>query len=236
MTTHSQLVDAIIRETHRPDLLSDISDYLNQTVRELHFTPEKGNAIFYQENLRESQLTANLEEGFVWQIPYPALFQGMQAVRYDSLFARDNKPVYSRELLPGRAMSNHEHYHYRAGDTYAFSGYGGLNSNISIAYYEYPRRLRYRVEAERLVQWDDDLGWVSYHADWDDTDELMLDARNLSSNWILVRWRDVVAEGLRAKVYKRLSDDGRARTSYSLYSQLRQGLFTSEISSGGSLT
>lgn len=236
MTTHSQLVDEIVGETHRPDLRTDISTYLNQTVRELHFTPDKGNAIFYQENLRERQLTANLEEGYTWPIPYPALFQGMQTVRYDSLFARDNKPVYSRELIPGRSMSSHQYYHYRAGDTYAFAGYGGLNSLLSLAYYEYPRRLKYRAAADRLVLWDDDLGWHTYHPDWDNTPELMLDARNLSSNWLLVRWHDVVAEGLRAKVYKRLSDDTRSRTSYSLYSQLRQGLFTSEISSGGSLT
>lgn len=235
MTTHSQLVDRVIGETHRPDLLSDISDYLNQTVRELHFTPEMGNAIFYQENLRERQLTASLESGFVWQITNPALFQGMQAVRYDSVPLRDSEFAFARELVPGRNMSSHIHYFYRAGDTYAFAGYGGLNSVISLAYYEYPRRLKYRAPAERFAVWDDEIGWT-YHEDWSDTDELKLDARNLSSNWILLRWADVCAEGLRAKVYKRLSDDSRARTSYSLYSQLRQGLFTSEISSGGSLT
>jgi hypothetical protein len=44
-----------------------------------------------------------------------------------------------------------------------------------------------------------------------------------------MRWSDVLREGLRAKVYKRISDQLRAQTSYSLYSQLRQGLFTSEV-------
>lgn len=235
MTTFSQLVDRIVNETRRPDLLVDIGDYLNQTIRELHFTPERGNAIFYRDNLREVQLTANSESAFRWQIPLPAVFQGMQAVRFDSVATRDVDQVYARETIPSRAIQGLEHFYYRAGDTYVFSGFGGLNANISLAYYEYPRRLKYRALAERFASWDDESGW-SYHDDWDDTDELKLDARNLSSNWLLLRWADVCAEGLRAKVYKRTSDDARARTCYSLYSQLRQGLFTSEVASGGSLT
>lgn len=235
MTTFSQLVDEIINETRRPDLLVDIAGYLNQTIRELHFTPEHGNAIFYQENLREIQLTANIESGFTWTVPNPALFQGIQTVRYDSVSTRDHEMIYPEEVVPNRAMAKKLYYYYRAGQVYAFAGYGGVNSTIAMAYYEYPRRLKYRAVADRFASWDDELGW-SYHDDWDDTDELKLDARNLSSNWILLRWKDVVSEGLRAKVYKRLSDDARARTCYSLYSQLRQGLFTSEISSGGSLT
>lgn len=235
MTTFSQLVDRIVDETRRPDLLADISEYLNQTIRELHFTPEKGNAIPYRENLTEVQLTADSESAFAWDVPNPGTFQQMQAVRFDSLYSRDNVWTYVKEVVPGRQLANLETFYYRAGSRFIFSGYGGINSLISLAYYEYPRRLKYKTIANRYAQYDDELGWT-YHDDWDATDELKLDARNLSSNWLLLRWDAVVSEGLRAKVYKRLSDDSRARTCYSLYSQLRQGLFTSEISTGGSLT
>jgi len=235
MTTFSQLVDDIARETHRPDMIPDIADYLNQTLREIHFTPARGNVIHFRENLREAQLVANTVSGFGWDIPNPALFQSMQAVRFDSIFLADGKNPYAIEHIPSRVMATHPYFFYRAGGRYIFSGYGGLNSIISLAYYEYPRRLKYRSPLERLASYDDELGWT-YHADWDSDEAVRLDARTLSSNWILLRWRDLIAEGLRAKVYKRVSDDARARTSYSMYTQQRQGIFTSEIASGGGLT
>src|SRR3546814_5049537 len=49
-----------------------------------------------------------------------------------------------------------------------------------------------------------------------------------ATNWILSRHEDVVAEGARAKVYKRLSYTERARTSYSMYMSLRGGFWRSE--------
>lgn len=235
MTTFSQLVDSIVTEVRRPDLLDDVASYLRQTIRELHFTPEKGNVITYRDNMVEDQLTADSASGFKWAIPNPATFQMMQAVRFDSLFSRDAEFVYAPEVLPGRALQNRTVFYYRAGNIYYFSGYGGLNSIISLAYYEYPRQLKYKEVADRPATYDVELGW-SYKSDWDTNDDMRLDARNLSSNWLLLRWADVLAEGLRAKVYKRVSDDARARTCYSLYSQLRQGLFTSEVSSAGSMT
>lgn len=235
MTTFSQLVDDIVRETRRPDLSADIADYLNQTIRELHFTPERGAVIHYRENLRELQLTANSDTSFGWDIPRPALFQSMQAVRYDSIYDRNGNHIYASEESPGRNLVNKTWFYYRAGGRFNFSGYGASGSLVSLAYYEYPRALKYYASANRPATWDMEAMAFAYGTGWDATDELKLDARNLTSNWLLVRWRDVVAEGLKAKVYKRASDDARARTSYSLYSQLRTGLFTSEISSGGRL-
>jgi predicted DCC family thiol-disulfide oxidoreductase YuxK len=97
--------------------------------------------------------------------------------------------------------------------------------------FEYPTALKYKVTASRPAQYDVESGWtyatvgsVNYDLDADSR-EL---ARSLVTNWILLRWADILREGLRAKIYKRLSDQLRAQTSYSLYSQLRQGLYTSE--------
>lgn len=235
MTTASQLVDDVVRETRRPDMLSDILDYLNQTIRELHFTPDNGNAIKYDENFRELLLTVNAETGFSWTVPNPALFQEMGAVKYPSVYSRDGD-VYARKMTPGRALNRVDYYYYRIGSTFVFSGYGGTNAQIALAYYEYPRSLRYYASADRPAVWDVEAMDFTYKDSFNTSDELRLDARNFTSNWLLIRWRDVVVEGVKAKVYKRLADDTRARTSYSLYGQLRNGIFTSEISVGGGLT
>lgn len=230
MTSFSQLVDKLVLETRRPDLLTEITTYLNQTIRELHFTPREGNAILYRDNLNELQLTASSEEGFTWDIPSPQNFQAMQAVRYDDVYI-DDQMAYSPEQTPGRQLRGLTLYHYRAGRSYAFYGYGGTDSTISLAYYSYPRALKYRVDALREATWDDDGGWT-YNTvdavDYNSTAELQEEALDRCTNWILDRWETVVQEGLRAKVYKRLSETERARTCYSLYSTLRQGLFTSE--------
>ena len=46
MTTFSQLVDSVVSETKRPDLVSEIATYLNQTIREVHFSADRNAALF----------------------------------------------------------------------------------------------------------------------------------------------------------------------------------------------
>lgn len=232
MTTFSQLVDELLSETKRPDLRDDIARYVNQTIRECHFTPGNGAVVPYRENLREVLITANAEEGFGWEIPDPATFQFMQAVRYNSIYTRDAMGVYAHEKLPSRAAQLEPYWFYRAGSNFFFSGYGGLNAVVALAYYEYPRRLKYYIPSIRPANYDPEIGWT-YHTDYFPTEELRLAARSYSTNWLLFRWHDVVAEGVRAKVYKRVSDEVRMKASYSLYQQLRQGLYTSEVAELG---
>ena len=232
MTTFSQLVDSVAIETRRPDLRADIATYLNQTIREAHFYPGNGAVVFYRENLKELMLVSAVESGFGWQVPDPALFQGMGVVRYDSIPYRDDLTRYPPEKVPGRGMVGLDRYYYRAGGRWYFSGCGGIGSRVAIAYYEYPRRAKYYAVADRPATYDSDLGWV-YSPIFDTTDELRLAARNFTSNWLLERWEDVIAEGVRAKVYKRLADTERARTCFSQYTTLRMGLCTSESSQLG---
>lgn len=231
MTTFSQLVDSIVSETKRPDLVSEIVSYLNQTIREVHFTPDRGAALFYNENFREALLTSNVESGFTWDVPNPGTFQKMVLVKYPSVFLRNGDDVYASETTPGRHLRDLDHFFYRVGGTFVFSGYGGLNAQLMLGWYEYPPSLKYKTLAQRAAEYDVELGWT-YHADVN-TPELQEAARLLSTNWLLMRWSDVIAEGVRAKVYKRLSDTERARTCYSLYGSLRQGLWTSETAETG---
>lgn len=230
MTTYSQLVDKMVSETRRPDLISNIQTYVNQTIRELHFTPDRGNAIHYRENMRELSLAASMESGYTWDIPHPEVFQGMLAVKYSSMFVDDENP-YVPERLPGRILNTLTRYYYRAGNYFVFEGYGGLNGGISLAYYEYPRRLKYFATDCRPCEWDDAYGWS--YMDQFVHEHSRATAQSICTNWILQRWEDVLSEGVRAKIYKRISDTERARTCYSLYSQLRQGLVTSEIANPG---
>lgn len=225
MTTYSQLVDEMILELRRHDLKVQIGEYLNQTLREVHFSPlpqEQNAVIYYRENFREALLAANLESGFGWDIPDPAVFQAMQVVKYLS-----GCEEYPPELIPSRGLKGREAFYYRAGSHYSFAGYGGLNAAIAIGYYEYPRRLRYYEPLLRPAEYDSDLGWT-YAEAFDQSEETRLAAREYCSNWLLLRWDSVIKEGVRAKVYKRIGDDPRARTCYSLYMSLRAGLMSSE--------
>lgn len=226
MTTFSQLVDKLVSETKRPDLVSDIATYLNQTIREVHFTPDRGASLLYMDNFRESQLTANVETGFTWDLPNPGTFQKMQVVGYPSVYDRLGNDVYAEEVVPGRHLAEKTNYFYRVGQTFVFSGYGGVDSLVNVGWFEFPRSLKYYTPATRPAEYDVELGWT--YPPEVNTPELEAAAQTLTSNWLLMRWEEVLAEGLRAKVYKRTSDTERARTCYSLYGSLRQGLWTSE--------
>lgn len=228
MTTFSQLVDSMVRETRRPDMIHDVSTYLNQTLREVHFRPDTNAAIVFAENLREDQLTADRDTGFSWMQPDPPVFQTLAAVRFDSIAARDDSTRWIPERTPGLGMIDQPRFYYRIGAGYTFAGYGGIGALISIAWFEYTRRLKYYTPANRPAWIDPDSGLWVYATAYDVDEVTRLNARNLVTNWLLTRWEDVLSEGMRAKIYKRLSDTERSRTAYSAYGSLRGGLVTSE--------
>lgn len=228
MTTFSQLVDEVLDETKRFDMRAQFAVYLNQTIREIHFEPERGNAVFFHDNYRESLLTADADEGFSWPIPDSAVFQGGMTARYDRQIDNNGYPRYAIQLTPGPRVERESYVFQRAGNSVVFKGYGGVGAPISFSWYEYPKSLKYYAPADRPASYDSEDGWTYAAGVVSEEDQLAAQAR--VTNWILLRWNSVLIEGLRAKVYKRLADETRARTSYSLYSQLRNGLFTSEIS------
>jgi hypothetical protein len=233
MTTFSQLVDEMVIETRRPDLRSEIANYLNQTIREVHFEPSRGNVVLYGENRKEDQITAVSDSAQIWDIPSPTNFQTMEAVRFPSICL--GRMEYVQEARPGPSLSSRPFFYYRSGSSFVFGGtqgYGGVGAFIQLSWFEYPPSLKYKVTADREATYDVESGWT-YNTvatvNYNSTPELQATARLRVTNWILLRWADVLREGLRAKIYKRLSDQLRAQTSYSLYSQLRQGLYTSEV-------
>ena len=226
MTTFSQLVDRLLLETRRPDMRADIITYANQTIRELHTDPESNKVLFFADNFRQLLLTADVDNGFSWEIPNPATFQKLHVVQFMGVYD-GCESVFSTPTTPGRHLNSLRWYHYQAGNRFFFNGYGGLNMQIALGYYEFPQRLVYQAEADRLVTWDEEAQVFVYDPSLN-TDELREAALAKVSNWMLIRWVDTVAEGLRAKIYKRVSDTERARTCYSMYQQMRAGMWTSE--------
>lgn len=231
MFTFSQMVDDIVAEVRRPDLASEVARYVNQTIRECHFSTDRQAAIFYRDNFNEVLLTANVAEGFTWTLPSPTTFQKMAGVKYPNKFDVRGGEVWATQTTPGRHLNDLTDFFYQVGSEFVFSGYGGLNANIALGYFAFPSSLKYKALASRPASYDVELGWT-YHASII-TDADKEAARIVSTNWLLQRWSDVVSEGVRAKVFKRVSDTERARNCYSLYGQLRQGLMTSEVADVG---
>lgn len=155
MTTYSQLVDELVLEVRRPDMVVDIARYCNETIRELHFDPKNNAALFYRENFREALILAASEASLTWTIPFPSLFQKMAAVKYLNQWG-SGAQVYATETMPGRPLNGMKWYYYQAGDSFVFSDFGGANAQVALGYYEFPRPLQYKVPAARLVVWDPD--------------------------------------------------------------------------------
>jgi hypothetical protein len=230
-TTLSQLVDAIVRETSRFDLLLDIARYANQTIREVHADPVRNTPINFPANRMEAAIAAT-GSTLSWDIPNPAVFQMMEAVRYDSIIDEWGHPVFATRLGPSARQMQVETFYYRARNAFSFAGFGGNGSIVSLSWFEFPQELQYFPVASRPASFDPILGWT-YGAGID-TPELEAAAQLISTNWLLDRWEHTIAEGLRAKVYKRLSDDSRSRTSYSMFQAQRGLLVASEsFESGG---
>lgn len=227
MTTFSQMVDDMVLESKRPDLRTEIASYLNKTLRDLHSEPSRGGAVGLRSNMKELRVTAASDTIFTWEMPKVSTFQFMQAVRYDSVVDREGKGQWANELLPGKGMNNYDYFYYQVGTGFAFQGYGGIGSSISLAWYEYVPNLKYYSAATRPATYDEIFGWT-YLPAYDTNDATRLIAQQLSSNWILLRWKSFVEEGVRAKIYKRLSDTERARTSYSMFAQDRAQFYSAE--------
>lgn len=233
MTTFSQMIDKLVAETKRPDLRTEIVTYLNQTIRETHMNPENGKVVMFDANYQEAVVTATQETGQTWSLPRPQVFQCELCVKFLDQFWNGKNP-YAERVRPGVVMDDKDFFYYRGGSQFVFGGtrgYGGVGARIAIAWYEYPRDLVYYAADSRPCSWDDATQEYTYlSAVTEDQKEA---ARIQCTNWILERWASLLEEGLRAKVYKRLSDDGRQRTSYSMWMQLRAGIISSEQSDLG---
>lgn len=230
MYSFSQIIDDIVEELIRPDLIPAMGNYLNLSTREMHFTMDAQNPtpIGFKSNLQELEVIANADNGFTWDILTPRLFQMMEAVWYANYgrYATERRPSSIRQF--DESVDGGQFGWYRSGDTLAFINYGGNWATIQLAWFEFLPNLRYYLPADRPAYWDDETQSWLYKANYDINPTTRATALALSTNWMLQRWRDVMMQGIRSKVWARLGDDVRMRTAYSAYQALRPALINSE--------
>lgn len=225
MTTLSQMVDEVVAETAHPELRTALVDYLHQSIRELHFIDSNPPApLKYPDNLFEDYVSATLDSGYVYPIPHPERFQQVEAIAFDD---RGGTPVPMR--FPSAASVWREQidgdvFYYRTGTYLAMSGYGATGSMIKIGIYQFPRRMPYYTlqnAGVRPAVWDEETATFTYATTYDVDDTTRANALDLTTNWMIMRHKEVIKEGMRAKLYKRLSDLDRAKIAFSAYSSLK---------------
>lgn len=223
MTTFSQLVDEITLELLRPDLRVSIAAYLNSTIREIHAVGNTGLPILFSENRLEVEFSP-LTVPAVWPIPSTPRFQRLE-VAYESV-----KGVYYKERALTRIndASMEPYWWYRTGSNIAFSNLE-VGETVELAYFEFPRLLTYYAAAARPATWSSETETFTYLPAYDVDETTRENARNLSTNWLLLRWGELaLKQGIRSKVWSRLGDMDRARIAYSAFEAMRVQLIASE--------
>lgn len=202
----SEAVDVAVARSHRTVQLSQIADFVNQTIRQLQ-APN-----LYEKNLEEDQITATATP-FIWT--KPKRLQRLRTARYSN-------GVYPKFILPGIPQRDESDLFYSASTYFAFKNVD-INSDIDIAYYQFQLRLQYFAVVDRPAVFNFfDETWAY---DTASTDEQKAAAEALVSNWILENWYDLVIEGAMAKIYKLNANTERAATHFSAFERMRKEEF-----------
>lgn len=226
MTTFSQLVDEITTELVRPDMRDSIVGYANATIRELHSRKGNSEPILFGENRIEDEFEV-LALPALWPIPSAPRFQRLETI-YDPIMNR-----YWTERALSKLYDPHIYpfWWYRTGPNFAITNVT-VGQILNLAWFEFPRLLTYYPEATPQVRpavYDPAADSYTYAAAYDVSDETRENARNLSTNWILLRWGELVVKaGIRAKVYSRMGDVDRSRIHYSAFETIREQMNASE--------
>ena len=223
MTTFSQMVDQLVAEARRRDMLPLISTYLNQSIRDVHFGQQNKNLLKYSDNLLEAIAYGDDELVTMWPIPKPQRFAAVEAIFYPYA----DRAAVERKPSMVHTLEDNAPIWYRTGPNLAFSGYGGIDAPIWIAIFQYPRQLVYYAK-DRPCVWNEETEQYTYAPAYAATPELQEQARALCSNWLLERWEHVILEGGRAKLYKKLKDEVAMRAAYSSFESGRVALMAAE--------
>lgn len=225
MTTFSQLVDAMVTELQRPDLRAAMASYVNQTVRELHFRPNTNAPILYDANRNEEELTITTDNTWLWSLPSVSRFQDVEAIYLleRGIYSKRKNPRISKEFS---FVPDAESTWYRGGANVAVSGVSnGMTAQVS--YFLYPQMLGYQVASARIVTYDIDSDTYERVNGGEPTEEELAAV----THWMLQRWSTTIEEGVRAKTWKRVGDETRARMSFSAFESSRTALWNGEPSS-----
>lgn len=226
MSTFSQIVDEVVLEHLRPDLRDFIVSWLNETIREVHFDNRysANSTVLYESNRLEDQFSPSVLPA-VWPIPSIPRFQQFETGYHVE------RGVYFKKLHPSRTFENGyqnlDPYWYRSGSNIVFNGMN-VNETANLSWFEYPRRLIYYTAATRPATYDITTDSWTYLPAYDISDDTRQTAQDLVSNWLLLRWAEVIREGCRAKIFKRQGEDVRAKMCFSQFEALKMGLIAAE--------
>jgi hypothetical protein len=226
MTTFSQVADEIVLEHLRPDLIVSICSWLNETIREVHFDNRnsvQGTILYDSNRIEDEFVPATLPA--LWPIPSVPRFQQLETAFYKE------RGVYAKKRNPSRAFEsgyeNIDPYWYRTGPQIAFNGVHALDT-VKLSWFEFPRRFAYYAVGARPGTYNIETDTWTYITAYDVSDATRQNAQDLTSNWLLLRWTEVLKEGVRAKLFKRQGEDTRAKMCFSQFEALKMGLVSSE--------
>ena len=229
INTFSAAVDDVVGRSGRPDRISDAISYVRFSIRELQTV----EGYLFDSDIVEDVITATTEPFvFTPDLQLQKIWRTMRSVQYPTIFAPNGDPIFADYVGIGRKQNQKDHFFYKSGTSFVFSGHGGINVGssinvpINIAFYTYsPILVYFKTVAERPATYSiEDNAWSYLTATTPDEEEA---ARLQVTNWVLERWYDAVVEGGLAKLYKTV-DDTRAKSSFALYSVYKKILTKAE--------
>ena len=232
MTTFSQLVDELVTELVRPDLKSYIMASLNQVIREVHTGNDRTVYRFASNRVEAIINVGNEGATYLYEIPNFNRFQDVEAIWIPriSQFAKP-RPPGSVIISDGMRVNDRATW-YQSGNYLAIGGYGAAGIDLHLSMFYYPRSLVYHKDHPntgtdpRWAEFNVETETWTYQTGTPYTDE---ELRDMSTNWLLLRWTEMLREGVRSKVYKRLGDQQRAALTYSNYMNFRAEMQIQEI-------
>lgn len=223
----SELVDAVKLQTSKLKRQSDIISYANSTIQESALLKT-----FYRDMTEEQLVTT--AEPHIWT--FPNNFRGIQAAKLPiDINNGRGEPIYFKSSVPGKRQRELDYFYYASMNYVVFSG-ASSGATIDLAWYGYPWPLQYYEVGSRPAVYDPEAEikgtepWT-YLPEYDDSDANREIARNLVSNWLLLRWNNLVLEGTKAKLFRTQSEDNFKSTStYSEYKDMQKKLMLVERS------
>lgn len=233
----SEVVDAVIARSGRPDRALDIIAYVNASIR------DSAVRVLFNRDLVEDSIVVT-DSPCIWQRP-----QRLRQVRTARIRGRDYLP----EVKPGRKQTDYDQYYYAAANYFAFNGVA-VGDIIDIAYYVYPAEFSYYAEGNRPAVFDKMRRMWTYlidgeyadhiyhevpNPDYDpldphspptitEVDELAEEAfRDVVTHWLLDDWAVLVIEGALTKIFTAVGDE-RNKSVFSIFKAFELDLLRGE--------
>ena len=191
----SELVDACVRVSGRPDCLIEITRMANEVMREISKRDDWPDDLVEERVYRPPDTQA----AFLWT---PEVGRLRFRREHEIVDGCGCKVAFVR---PSARMKEFDRFYYRSGESFVFST--NVCEPVNIAYYAYqPWRRYYPVGSRPSV----------FNLETQEYDNPMgIDA---VSNWLLERHNSVVEAGTLAKFFASKSDP-RQQVHYSIYQQ-----------------